>query len=627
LPTGMEAIHLLLDERKANFEAVVAANDTMALGALQALQSRGIRVPGNVAIVGFDDAEESNYVSPPLTTVRQPLHEQGKRATETLLALIEGKQVPDRVILPTELIVRRSCGCFPQTVLQAAVKETATTGETPETTLATQREHILSAMTGTLGSPASDRELEWAERLLDTFVAELEGEPPDIFLSTLDETLNQAVAKDADVIQWQEVLSTLRHHVLPLLADEEALHQAENLWQQARVMIGEAAHRTQAYQRSQEARRALTFNRVSETLMTTFDVAQLADAAARELPRLGIEGCYLSLYDGPGAPAEWARLILAYDERGRIELEPGGRRFPSRQLLPDGLFPERRYGLVIRSLHFRTERQLGFAIFEIPQEETIHEMLSEQISTALKGASLFQEHKQVEVELERSNKELEQFAYVASHDLQEPLRMVKSYLQLIERRYKGRLDADADDFIAFAVDGAERMQTLINDLLAYSRVTTHGKPFAPTDCSAVLEHALANLKIAIEESGAVVTYDSLPTVLADDVQLTQLLQNLIGNAIKFHGDLPPEVHIGVECKDGEWLFSVQDNGIGIDPQHFERIFAVFQRLHSRSEYPGTGIGLAVCKKIVERHGGRIWVESQPGKGSTFYFTIPMIGGQ
>jgi signal transduction histidine kinase len=226
-------------------------------------------------------------------------------------------------------------------------------------------------------------------------------------------------------------------------------------------------------------------------------------------------------------------------------------------------------------------------------------------------------------ELARSNAELQQFAYVASHDLQEPLRMVTSYVQLLERRYRGQLDADADDFIAFAVDGAARMQQLIQDLLAYSRVGTRGQPFAPADCQVVLNQVLSDLQVSIQESDAVVTRDPLPTVMADATQLGQLFQNLVGNAIKFRGDRRPEIHVSAERReDGHWLFSVRDNGIGIEPQYAERIFLIFQRLHTRDEYPGTGIGLAICKRIVARHGGRIWVESEPGKGSIFYFTLP-----
>ena len=224
--------------------------------------------------------------------------------------------------------------------------------------------------------------------------------------------------------------------------------------------------------------------------------------------------------------------------------------------------------------------------------------------------------------LARSNTELEQFAYVASHDLQEPLRMISSYVQLLERRYKGKLDTDADEFIGFAVDGANRMQRLINDLLMYSRVGTRGKPFEPTDCNAVLGQTRANLSMAIEESRTVVTSDELPTITADEGQMVQLFQNLIGNAIKFCGDNAPRIHVSAEQNEDEWVFSVIDNGIGIDPEYYERIFSIFQRLHGKNHYPGTGIGLAVCKKIVERHGGRIWLMSEHGKGSTFYAAIP-----
>jgi PAS domain S-box-containing protein len=225
-------------------------------------------------------------------------------------------------------------------------------------------------------------------------------------------------------------------------------------------------------------------------------------------------------------------------------------------------------------------------------------------------------------ELKRSNSELEQFAYVASHDLQEPLRMVSSYTQLLGRRYGEKLDADAKEFMGYIVDGAARMKQLIEDLLAYSRVGTKGRDFRPVDLERPLARALGNLKAAIDEAGAAVSHDALPTLPADEAQLAQLFQNLIGNALKFRGQAPPRIRVQVSENDKFFEFAVRDNGIGIEPQYFERIFMVFQRLHNKGEYPGTGIGLAICKKVVERHGGQIRVESQPGEGSAFIFTLP-----
>ena len=226
-------------------------------------------------------------------------------------------------------------------------------------------------------------------------------------------------------------------------------------------------------------------------------------------------------------------------------------------------------------------------------------------------------------ELKRSNEELEQFAYMASHDLQEPLRMVASYTQLLAKRYRGKLDADADEFIAFAVDGASRMQCLIKDLLEYSRIGTTGDAFCSTPSKRAVEQAVANLHDAITDSHAEVTHDTLPMVFADPTQLVQVFQNLIGNGIKYQAAGIPRLQIIADRTDlAMWRFSVHDNGVGIRPEYFERIFGMFQRLHKREEFAGTGIGLAICKKIVERHGGHISVESELGKGSTFQFTLP-----
>jgi light-regulated signal transduction histidine kinase (bacteriophytochrome) len=249
--------------------------------------------------------------------------------------------------------------------------------------------------------------------------------------------------------------------------------------------------------------------------------------------------------------------------------------------------------------------------------------LGSQAATAIHNAQLHEQIQAQAAKLSRSNAELEQFAYVASHDLQEPLRMVRGYTSLLARRYQGKLDKQADEFIAYATDGANRMQGLIQDLLSYSRVGTKSKQFARIDCEAVIAQTLTALQVAIQESGARVMRDQLPIVMGDETQLGQLFQNLIGNALKYRNSRAPEVHISCAQKAGEWVFAVKDNGIGIDPQYHERIFLIFQRLHGKAEYPGTGIGLAVCKKIVERHGGKIWVESELGRGATFIFALPM----
>lgn len=257
--------------------------------------------------------------------------------------------------------------------------------------------------------------------------------------------------------------------------------------------------------------------------------------------------------------------------------------------------------------------------------------VARRAALALENARLYREAREVQdvlvrqaEQLRRSNEELQQFVYVASHDLQEPLRMITAYLQLLTQRYQATLDAKAQEFIGYAVEGARRMKALIDDLLAYSRVGTQGKPFAPVACEEVLATVVQTLRLAVAESQATITHEPLPVIYGDATQLGLLLQNLLSNALKFHDSRPPQISLRAQREGRYWRLAVQDNGIGFDPKHAERIFQVFQRLHTRRDYPGTGIGLAICKKIVERHGGHIWVESQPGQGATFFFTLPAV---
>lgn len=255
-------------------------------------------------------------------------------------------------------------------------------------------------------------------------------------------------------------------------------------------------------------------------------------------------------------------------------------------------------------------------------EQQIEERLRAEEDVRRLNAELEKRVQERTVELSRTNEELRQFAYVASHDLQEPLRTIGSYAQLLAKRYKGSLDSDADDFIQYIVGGVSRMHTLLNDMLAYSRVTqSEGKVLLPAHTEAVLESAILNLEALVKETRTAITHDPLPVVMGDEIQLGQVFQNLISNAIKYRGSVDPRIHISVRQEDGDWVFTVKDNGIGIDPQYHERIFGIFKRLHGR-ELPGTGMGLAICKRIIERHGGRIWVESGTGSGSRFHFTIP-----
>ncbi len=422
--SGAKAVSLLLDQRKlsprVDFEAIAAVDDGAAIRAIETLQARGIRVPGDVAVIGFDDTEESGYITPPLTTAPSLVYEQARRATELVLALLDGQQAPERTILPTQVVVRQSCGCLDPTVAQVAVGAVDRAGETLESALAARRKDIVSEMARAVEALSVEIVAAGVEQLLDAFVVDLEGESAGIFLSTLNEVLHQAVGEN--VTAWQGALSALRHYALPYLGDDGVLSRAEDLWQQARVVIGETAERVQAYQRLQAEEKARTLSAINQALSTTFDVTELMEVAAQEFPNLGIESVYVSLYDDPEAPTEWSRLILAYDRGNRAVLEAGGQRFPSRQLAPDGFLPhDRRYSLVVEPLYFR-EDQLGFALFEAdPREAVIYDTLRGHISSALKGATLLQERKRAEAALQEAYAEVEKQVDERTAELQQEI--------------------------------------------------------------------------------------------------------------------------------------------------------------------------------------------------------------
>lgn len=629
---GTAAVKLLLDDRqlrpRTDLQALIAANDNMALAAINALQERGIQVPHDIAVVGFDDIEYCMATTPSLTTIRQPIHGMARLAIGILLAIISGEQVPETATLPTKLVIRQSCGCSYTISSRITERKGPSDGQSLSQTLSGQRAKILIQLMQAIDVPDGDTQftLNWAEQILDAFIISLEApEEPDVFTHTLDDIIRQASRREANISSWYEIISILRKYTLPHLEDQR-LGRAINLWEQAWTLIGEMAMHIPAQQRLWARHGSDMLYDVSQMLITQFDVTSLMDMAARELPKLGIKQCYISLYEDPALPGSHSWLALAYDEARRYTIEQTGVRYSTNKLIPHELLPKDRcYHLLVESLYLEDER-IGFVIFGVGAlDGVIYNMLQAQISGALKGVFLLQNRKQIEQNLAQSNQELEQFALAAFNGLQEPLSMVSSYLKLLTRRYQGAIDSDADEFIQYAVDGATRMQGLLNDLLFYARVETQGKACEPINCNKILDDVLANLRIAIGESGAIVTCDPLPTVMADDVHLMQLFQNLIGNAIKFRQKgVRPEVRIGVTQVDTYWQFSVRDNGIGIDPRHCGRLFTIFQRLHNRVEYPGTGIGLAICKKIVEYYGGRIWVESKAGEGAVFYFTLPIL---
>jgi PAS domain S-box-containing protein len=414
--TGIDAIRLLLDERKVEFEAVVAANDWMAFGALEVLEERGMRVPEDIALGGFDDTREAMASRPALTTVRQPIHELGRAGVEVLLKLLAGEPVPEQTMLPTKLVVRQSCGCSDPVVAHAAVGSWKRKRESLQGAVAVQREAILSEMVQAVEGPALVFSSKWADRLLDAFLEEMSpgsaASKPSLqgpFLLALSDVLQQVTAVGGQVSDWQTVISVMRRCLLPYLTNVAVLARAEDTFSQGRVMIGRMAQWNWARQGVEDTQQAEELGYLSGDLVAAVGTEQILDVLTHRLPRLGFSAFYLSLYDEQKRPSEWSRLALAYDSGGRVEMDADGRRFPTRQLIPDELFPqERRYTWAVESLELR-ENQFGYIVFEGSQDGGIYGILARQISSALQGALLVRRIQERSAELARQQYILDTF--------------------------------------------------------------------------------------------------------------------------------------------------------------------------------------------------------------------------
>jgi signal transduction histidine kinase/DNA-binding LacI/PurR family transcriptional regulator/AraC-like DNA-binding protein len=627
---GAKAARMLLDERglrpRTDFDVVVAASDRLAYGALQTLQARGIRVPGDVAAVGFNDSRESQLTTPPLTSVALPFYEQGKRAVEILLAKLAGEKVPELTMLQSRLMVRQSCGCPSRSATLAKERPLETK---PNQGLAARRNDILAESLPAL--EACGEIAKRTEDLITAFYGEMTGDAHDLFLPALENVLQQAVTAEGDVAAWHVFIAILRSKALPYLDTPKRL-QAEDLFGQAHVLIGEASQQAQAYEEWQAEKHSDSLRQISQALITTFDIDKLANMLAEQLPQIGIDSCYLALYEDSQSPLDQARMILAYTEQGRVRLEPNGRRFPSSQLAPQGLLPHhRRHSLVVEPLYLEQE-QIGFVLFEIgPRDGTIYEVLRGAISSALKGALLFRAASEAQAAAEKADRIKTRLLANVSHEMRTPLNIILGYTTeaLDSPNPYGitpppALLSDLDHIQR----SAEHQLRVINDLLDLSRAEINELDLylEPLDPRPLLEEVFRSLADRAATDGDVVWHlrlpERLPLIQADPVRLRQILLNLLSNAVKFTAQ--GHITLGAQVSPPHLHIWVEDTGIGIPPDQQERIFEPFVTAelgHRRLD--GVGLGLSITRRLVALHSGSMTLDSQPGQGSTFHIYLPL----
>lgn len=669
-PSGMTAVEQLLGLGCRRIDAIVAASDYMALGVMDGLQAAGYRVPDDVAVVGFDDVDEARFASPPLTTVRQPLYEQGLQAANIAAAMLRGVHVEGQVTLHTELVARRSCGCFSQAPTQSMLPPGDVAAPQLGHAVIRRKERILSDMNQALRGLGRSLAADWHVRLLDAFMAELEGKSPGAFLSALEDGLRQVTQKGSDGSVWQDVMSALRRQMLPCLSELAEKARAEELWQQARLLIASVVERLQAQQRLEAERWVRILSETNERVITTFDVVSLANALADQLPRLGIQSCYLSLYEnGSGAQGN-ARLILAHDHRRKLGPDWVGQVFSARRLVPDGLtLSETRATHIVEPLFFK-EHSLGFVVLEMgPRQGVIYEALRDQLSAAIKGATLVQEVVEKDRErdalmqtLERRATELEQ-AYLAlqknqemlvsaermasigrltasiAHEMNSPVAAIRAALAELGHRVD-EYQASASDHevtpedhleivqemqraLTLAQGAAARAADFVSSIKNQTRDTGRKERIVFNVVSNVKEtllllgHALrkGNCQITVKHDCETIELRGAPG------RLSQIVTNLVTNSIDAMSPKGGTIEIELVRADELLILHIADTGPGIPESLREQIW---EPLFTTKPFGhGTGLGLTIVREIVTADfGGTIEILDRPERGAVFRVTIP-----
>jgi signal transduction histidine kinase/DNA-binding LacI/PurR family transcriptional regulator len=631
--SGKRAVHAFFRERRTAVDAIVAANDMMAFGAIEELRRWGVQVPGDTFVVGFDDIETSGDAN--LTTVRQPLSEQGYEAAAALHRLLENGEAPPLTVLPTSTVIRGSCGC-PSTALRSCRVElelSRARSRGPRHGGGSGRRSDAEELAERLAAVASakgDAYLPWLGKLADAFLRSAAARDEPAFLAVWRKMLFWGTLDGRDASLLDDIVSELRRYAFPRRRAGRGGLFLEDQLHQARVLIDEALRQDYALMRISAEIQEEHFTNIDLSLTGVGDLNEQLRVIYSEFPALGVHSCYLSLFDDPFDPMGRARLILAYEDDEKIELPARGISFPVKELIPASLYPAgRRHNFVVKSLEHR-DHHLGFILMELGDDlrsAGIFDYLCPKLASMLQMAIFIENTVNQTRALDRANKRLaesnralENFAALASHDLQEPLRKILTFGDRLAGGGGDVLGEQGRDYLARMQRSALRMRRLIDSLLVFSQVDTVAASFTTVDLNVVVKEVLSELDALMEKTGARAEVGNLPVVYADPVQMRQLFLNLIGNALKFQPPgARPEVKIGglpAEA-EGNPAVIVEDNGVGIAPEYHEKIFGVFQRLHSRREYEGDGMGLAICRKIMERHGGSIGVESEEGAGARF----------